>query len=75
MNPGNSVPVGVSTLDCYPEQMFVAREEKRMNIGFLIPYSTFAITVGTLLIWGFLAKRKYKQAHGGSGDTRPRKAA
>jgi hypothetical protein len=44
-------------------------------MGLLIPFATFAITVGTLLVWGFREKRKYRATHAGSVDVRPRKAA
>ena len=43
-------------------------------MGFVIPFATFAITVATLLLWGFREKRKYKATHGSSA-VRPRKAA
>jgi hypothetical protein len=44
-------------------------------MGFLIPFAAFAISVGTLLVWGFRDKRKYRATHGGSVAPRPRKAA
>ena len=42
-------------------------------MGLLIPFATFAITVGTLLVWGFREKRKYRSTH--EESVRPRKAA
>lgn len=44
-------------------------------MGFLIPFAAFTISVGTLIIWGFREKRKYKAAHGESEATDPPKAA
>ena len=41
-------------------------------MGFAVPFATFAITVGVLLVWGFRAKRKHNAS---VGTVRPRKAA
>jgi hypothetical protein len=33
-------------------------------MGYVIPFAMFAITVGTLLVWGFREKRKYVTTRG-----------